>query len=129
MRRKVRTIAGNFQLFSREHWLLNPWKNRLWIQTVSHKLIRLLIPLLLPMALAANLCLLGEAQYDALLIGQLVFYGAAFAAHQSSGMRRVRLFGVPYVVCLLAWATVLGFCRLLAGTQTVTWAKPVREAR
>ncbi len=129
MTRKVRTIAGNFQLFARELWLLNPWKNRLWIQTVSHKLVRLLIPLFLLTALGANLCLLGEARYAALLIGQLVFYGAAFAAHQSSGMRRVCLFGVPYVVCLLAWATVLGFCCILAGRQTVTWARAAREAR
>lgn len=129
LRRKVRTIAGNFQLFARELWLLNPWKNRLWIQTVSHKFVRLLIPLLLLIALAANLCLLGEVRYDALLIGQLVFYGAAFAAHRISGMRRMRLFGVPYVVCLLAWATVLGFCRILAGRQTVTWARAAREAR
>jgi hypothetical protein len=96
---------------------------------VSHKFVRLLIPLLLLIALATNLCLLGEARYDALLIGQLVFYGAAFAAHRISGMRRMRLFGVPYVVCLLAWATVLGFFRILAGRQTVTWARAAREAR
>ncbi|PYQ58657.1 MAG: hypothetical protein DMF58_14540, partial [Acidobacteria bacterium] len=28
--RKVRTLAGNFQLFARERWLLNPFQNRLW---------------------------------------------------------------------------------------------------
>src|SRR6266851_3601871 len=46
-RRKWRTLAGNFQLFSRERWLLHPLRNRLWLQTVSHKGLRLLCPLLL----------------------------------------------------------------------------------
>jgi len=45
--RKVRTIAGNFQMFARERWMLNPLRNRLWLQTVSHKALRLLGPLLL----------------------------------------------------------------------------------
>src|SRR5207245_1620953 len=31
--RKVRTIAGCCQLFARERWLLNPFGNRLWLQT------------------------------------------------------------------------------------------------
>src|SRR4029079_16863653 len=39
--RKLRTIAGTFQLFSRERWLLSPMANPLWIQTVSHKALRL----------------------------------------------------------------------------------------
>jgi hypothetical protein len=30
--RKVRTIAGNFQLFARERWLFNPRRNRLWFK-------------------------------------------------------------------------------------------------
>src|SRR5262249_20088710 len=34
--RKVRTIAGTFQLFSRERWLFNPFRNRLWFETMSH---------------------------------------------------------------------------------------------
>jgi cellulose synthase/poly-beta-1,6-N-acetylglucosamine synthase-like glycosyltransferase len=35
--RKVRTIAGNFQLIARERWILNPLQNRLWFQNISHK--------------------------------------------------------------------------------------------
>ena len=44
--RKVRTLAGNFQLFVREPWLLDPRRNRIWLATVSHKGLRLLGPLL-----------------------------------------------------------------------------------
>ena len=52
--RKVRTLAGNFQLFVREPWLLNPFANRLWLQTISHKGCRLLSPLCLAAAFGAN---------------------------------------------------------------------------
>ncbi len=41
--RKVRTLAGNFQLLSVAPWLLTP-KNRVLWQLVSHKLLRLLVP-------------------------------------------------------------------------------------
>ncbi|HEY7283983.1 MAG TPA: glycosyltransferase [Vicinamibacterales bacterium] len=43
-RRKRRTHAGNYQLLALEPRLLAPWRNRLWLQYVSHKLGRLLVP-------------------------------------------------------------------------------------
>lgn len=42
--RKVRTLAGNYQLFRLQPWLLNPWQNPVWFQLVSHKVVRLLVP-------------------------------------------------------------------------------------
>jgi poly-beta-1,6-N-acetyl-D-glucosamine synthase len=120
--RKVRTLAGNFQLFGRERWLLNPRANRLWLPTVSHKGLRLVAPVLHVGAFAASLALAGAPLYRAALIGQSVFYAAALAGHllRHSG-RRSALLSVPYVLCLLNWATVVGFCRFAAGRQAVTW--------
>jgi cellulose synthase/poly-beta-1,6-N-acetylglucosamine synthase-like glycosyltransferase len=43
--RKLRTLAGNFQLIAVAPWLLTP-RNRVLIQLVSHKLLRLLVPYL-----------------------------------------------------------------------------------
>jgi cellulose synthase/poly-beta-1,6-N-acetylglucosamine synthase-like glycosyltransferase len=42
-RRKVRTLAGNYQLLMRFP-LLDPRKNRMWFHFVSHKLARLMLP-------------------------------------------------------------------------------------
>jgi glycosyltransferase involved in cell wall biosynthesis len=121
--RKVRTIAGNFQLFSREAWLLNPWRNRLWLQTVSHKGLRLLTPLLLAVALLANLALADQPLYRFLLAGQVAFYAAALLGLTLGRRRRTPpLLSIPGFVCLLAWATVVGFLRFVAGRQAVTWA-------
>lgn len=41
--RKVRTLAGNFELIARAPWLLSP-RNRVLFQLVSHKLLRLVVP-------------------------------------------------------------------------------------
>jgi cellulose synthase/poly-beta-1,6-N-acetylglucosamine synthase-like glycosyltransferase len=48
--RKVRTLAGNFQLIALAPWLLTP-RNRVVIQLVSHKLLRLVVPYLFALLL------------------------------------------------------------------------------
>jgi poly-beta-1,6-N-acetyl-D-glucosamine synthase len=120
--RKVRTLAGNFQLFARERWLLDPFRNPIFFQTLSHKALRLLTPLALASALGANLWLAGSPPYGLLLAGQLAFYAAAAAGHalRLRG-RHAPAFALPYVVCLLSWATVVGFVRYVRGRQSVTW--------
>lgn len=120
--RKVRTIAGNFQLLVRERWLLNPFRNRLWFQTVSHKGLRLASPLLLATALLANLELGEYPFYRATLAAQALFYATAAAgwAAQQAGLS-ARWLGPPYVFCLLNWATVVAFVRFSTGRQAVTW--------
>ena len=43
-KRKIRTLAGNWQLMFLEPWLLSPFKNPLWFRFVSHKILRLFAP-------------------------------------------------------------------------------------
>jgi len=45
--RKVRTLAGNYQLLALAPWLASPWRNPLWFRFASHKLMRLAAPWLL----------------------------------------------------------------------------------
>ena len=42
--RKVRTLAGNYQLFQLLPWTLNPLKNPVFFELFSHKICRLLVP-------------------------------------------------------------------------------------
>jgi poly-beta-1,6-N-acetyl-D-glucosamine synthase len=51
--RKVRTLAGNFQLFKMAPWTLTT-SNRVFFQLVSHKLLRLLVPYLLVLLLISS---------------------------------------------------------------------------
>src|SRR3954468_16116961 len=91
--RKVRTLAGNYQLFARLPALLSPRANPSWFETVSHKLMRLLCPwalLALFAASAAGASATGGAMgWRVLLAGQLAFYAAALV-----GARAGRLAGV-----------------------------------
>jgi cellulose synthase/poly-beta-1,6-N-acetylglucosamine synthase-like glycosyltransferase len=76
--RKTRTLAGNAQLFVRELWLWNPAQNRLWVQAVSHKLLRLVAPLSLILMFAASAALAGSGRiFLCAFAGQLALYGAA----------------------------------------------------
>jgi biofilm PGA synthesis N-glycosyltransferase PgaC len=126
--RKARTIAGTFQLFCRERWLLNPFSNRIWFETLSHKGLRLAAPLLQAAVLACSIGLLRVPLYRLMLLGQCAFYGAALAGwalgHRapSPESRAPRhLLTVPYAICLLNWATIVGFIRFIAGRQHATW--------
>lgn len=121
-RRKVRTLAGNFQLFTQQPWLLNPFANRIWLQTVSHKFLRLLVPLWLIVAFNVNVLLLQEPLYRWLFVAQCALYAAAACGYELRDSRwRVRALKVPYVFCMLNWAVVVGFARFIFGRQRVAW--------
>ena len=122
--RKARTMAGKFQMFARERWLLSPFANRLWLATISRNGLRLLVPFLLVSALGANLGLAGTPFYRVTLAAQLAFYGVALAGYAAGGARRrLGLLSVPYVFCLLNAAIVVGLARFVSGRQQVTWDK------
>lgn len=128
--RKVRTLAGNFQLFATQPWLLVPWRNRLWLQTVSHKVCRLLGPPALVLALVSSAALAGEPLYAAAFAAQLVFYTGALAGlFLRERVRKPPLLNLFYTFCLLNWATVVAFVRWLGGTQTVIWKSQQREVK
>lgn len=65
-RRKVRTLSGNFQLAARCPALLLPWRNPVWWQFVSHKMLRLAVPWALIGLLLLSLWLPGTAYRVAL---------------------------------------------------------------
>ena len=77
-RRKVRTLAGNFQILWLEPRLLLPWRNPVWFQYLSHKVGRLLAPYALLAAFVATVSLAPHsAFYLAMLAGQVAFLGLA----------------------------------------------------
>lgn len=74
-RRKIRTLAGNVQILWLEPRLLVPVVNPVWVQYVSHKVGRLLVPYALIMLLAASIALAGQHPFFTLaLIAQGMVY-------------------------------------------------------
>jgi biofilm PGA synthesis N-glycosyltransferase PgaC len=85
--RKTRTLAGNYQLFVLMPELLAPWRNPIFVQMVSHKLGRLLVPYGLAALLISNLFLL-HGFYLVFVVCQIVWYVLAGAGWLLS-IRRV----------------------------------------
>jgi cellulose synthase/poly-beta-1,6-N-acetylglucosamine synthase-like glycosyltransferase len=123
-RRKVRTLAGNYQVFALMPKLLVPFVNPSWFETVSHKLLRLVCPWALVGLFAASLVgALDPARHgpelwlcQALVVAQLAFYVAALA-----GPFAGRVAGVARTFVVLNAAAVVGLYRFLTGRQPVTW--------
>jgi cellulose synthase/poly-beta-1,6-N-acetylglucosamine synthase-like glycosyltransferase len=75
LRRKMRTLAGNFQLLAQEPRLLLPGLNPVWLQFMSHKVARLLVPYALVALLLSSMALAPRSWfYAAACAAQLAFY-------------------------------------------------------
>ncbi len=74
-RRKVRTLAGNYQLLQLAPWLLTR-SNPLRFEFVCHKLLRLLVPFALVGIFVSTVCL-RQGIYGFILALQIIFYALA----------------------------------------------------
>lgn len=121
-RRKIRTIAGNYQLVTLRPGLMNPARNPIWLQFVSHKLLRLIVPFFLAAALAANFVLAPQSTgYQLLLVTQLMLYIAALLGILLPAAQRLRLIRVPTTFLLLNWFAVLGLVSFARHGRSQPW--------
>lgn len=122
--RKRRTIAGAAQLVAHHpSWLL-PWKNPIWFEFISHKVLRLTSPVLLLLVLISNLWLVDQPLYRVLLSAHLSFYLSALAGWliQRQG-RASLLFGVQLMFLTLNVTTVAALWDAVRGRYRVTWQR------
>ena len=130
-KRKIRISAGGIQSVLWLTPLLNPLRyGLLSLQYISHRVLRwTLTPLLLLLLLPLNLWLAWvQGGIDTLLcLGQLLFYGAAWAGWwlEARQMRWKPLF-VPFYFTMMNLAVFAGLARYLAGRQDILWDKARR---
>jgi cellulose synthase/poly-beta-1,6-N-acetylglucosamine synthase-like glycosyltransferase len=122
-RRKVRTLAGNFQLFQLLPGCLLPWKNPLWLQTWSHKVLRLAAPWLLIGAFVGSLLSIGSPLYAAAVVAQIACWGTGAAAIYFPAVARFRLFALFGTFVLLNAAATVALWKWLSGNAHQTWTK------
>jgi cellulose synthase/poly-beta-1,6-N-acetylglucosamine synthase-like glycosyltransferase len=121
-RRKVRTLAGNFQLVARLPQLLLPWRNPVWLPFVSHKLLRLVVPwALLGMLLLS--AVMKAPLYEWLLWGQIGFYGLALLGIVRAVGSQLRPAGGAASVLVLNAAAWLAFWVWISGWAEKSWSK------
>jgi len=101
--RKVRTLAGNFQILAAFPGLLG-WRNRMWFHFVSYKFARLLMPLALLLAAGASF-FLPRPWNGLALTAQAGFYGLAALdplVPEKAGLKRVSSLIRTFVTLLAA---------------------------
>jgi cellulose synthase/poly-beta-1,6-N-acetylglucosamine synthase-like glycosyltransferase len=101
--RKLRTMAGNYQLWIRCPWLFTP-ANRMWFHFLSYKVGRLVLPELL-FAIAVSSFFLSNPLRLVAVMGQTVFYGLALldpAVPQGFPLKRVSSLARTFVTMMVA---------------------------
>ncbi len=111
--RKVRTLAGNFQLFSLAPWTLNP-RSSVFFQLFSHKVMRLASPYFLVLLLVSTLALArGSFFYAAFAVLQIFAWVLAFAALRYRIPVLDRVAAPASALLALEAAAVVGLYRFL----------------
>ncbi|MCF6290808.1 MAG: glycosyltransferase family 2 protein [Desulfobacterales bacterium] len=131
MVRRQRITAGRYQLLFRVRWW--PWNNpgALFL-LISHKFLRLFLPFLMVIALAANLLLLFFPHVPALMLfllaGQSAFYALALLGMllDRQGRPSWRLPALAYYILIGNLASLSGLFLFLTGRQSVLWQKAAR---
>jgi cellulose synthase/poly-beta-1,6-N-acetylglucosamine synthase-like glycosyltransferase len=123
LHRKIRTLAGNYQTIKLCPDLINPWRNRLFFQFVSHKVCRLVAPfLLLLLFVSSGLLLNGIFKYLFLL--QVLGYAMALGGWSLYRLGvRERFTMAAFTFCLLNYAAFIAAMRYYNGAAV--WDKPV----
>jgi biofilm PGA synthesis N-glycosyltransferase PgaC len=117
-RRKVRTLLGNYQILLLEPWLLS-WNNPLLFEYISHKLLRLLGPLMLIILLASSLSL-GGSFYGSVFAFQIFFYSLAMLAFITPVQWKIRRITDGALTFLtLNAAAVVAFLYFISGKREV----------
>jgi Glycosyl transferase family 2 len=113
--RKVRTLAGNYQLLARMPRALVPALSPVWFRMWSHKVLRLVSPFALAVLLVSSFEAQGPV-WRAFAVAQLAFYALAAVGPVAGLPARVAR---TFVV--LNAAAVVGLWRYALGLQRVTW--------
>lgn len=121
-RRKVRTLSGNFQLVALLPEILLPWRNPIWIQFISHKIFRLLVPWALLAALLTSAFLKGGF-YRTIFAAQLFFYLVGIAGVIFGERVNSRYLSVVTSFLVLNTAAWFGFWKWVTGQSAGTWGK------
>ncbi len=115
--RKVRTLTGNYQLLRLAPWLLSP-ANPLLFRFISHKLLRLPVPLLMVFMLMASFMSNGSF-YGTVFWLQILFYMLAAFGILSPPTRKFKPVAVANTFVMLNAAAALAFYNFVVGRKRV----------
>ena len=122
LRRKVRTLSGNFQLVAAMPDVLLPWKNPIWFALISHKLMRLAVPWAALAVLVTGPIVGGVLPLGITVLG-LAAVVLGVAGLVPSLAARSRLLAAAASFLALNYAAWLGFWVWILGRSDRSWTK------
>ena len=126
--RKKRIISRSFHSLLYYKTFLNPIKYpMLSFQLISHKLLRWLIPIYLPIIFIVNLFLLNSLFFQITFVLQIIFYATAILGYllEKKNWHNI-LFYTPFYYCLVNVASLQAMVEyFIKKEKVVTW-KPIR---
>jgi len=120
-KRKVRTLAGNWQLISLRAELLNPRQNTLLFRFCFHKLARLVVPFFLLLLLLTSALQQGVF-FGLVTSAQFLVYLTAVSAYFFPKIQGNGLVKTIYFFCTLNLAAIAGFFVWITGRSATIWA-------
>ena len=124
--RKVRTLAGNFQLMFRPGRFGNAYARGTCLQFLGHKVARLLVPLALATTLLGSFGFAGTPFWTLAGLQAAGYTGALMGWGLERAGKRTGLLGLPLTFVMLNLAVVAGFWGWLLGTQGVLWQRKAK---
>lgn len=120
--RKIRTLAGNFQLLAQRPELLSVHRNPVFWMFVSHKVMRLLVPVAMLVALVASL-VLHEAHwlFATAFWGQVALYAASLVPEELFGLIAVGPLRSARTFVHMHWYVVRGFYEFVTNRNVHIW--------
>lgn len=115
--RKVRTLTGNYQLLKLAPWLISP-RNPILFRFVSHKLIRLLVPVFL-ITLFVSSALAKGAAYKGVLFIQMIAYVLATTGNFFPWTKRFKPVGIAVTFVMLNAAASVALYNFLSRKEEV----------
>jgi cellulose synthase/poly-beta-1,6-N-acetylglucosamine synthase-like glycosyltransferase len=115
--RKVRTLTGNYQLLRISPWLLSS-ANPLLFRLISHKLLRLLVPLLLILMLMASEITRGIF-YRFVFWLQILFYTLAVFGRISPSSKKFKPVSIAETFVMLNTAAILALYNFIVRKSSV----------
>jgi len=121
-RRKVRTLSGNFQLVAALPSAVLPWRNPVWLQFISHKLLRLVVPWAYIATMLAAIVHGGQL-YEAVAALQAVGLMISAAAVAIGDRSKSRLLAAAAALLILNAAAWVAFWVWIGGRAGASWSK------
>jgi cellulose synthase/poly-beta-1,6-N-acetylglucosamine synthase-like glycosyltransferase len=120
---RVRVISRGMNGLWYMRNLFNPFKyGFISLQLFSHKVLRWMIPFILPLLLISNLFLIDQTFYKLSLIIQILFYIGALGGYLLDRMgKKAKLLAIPLYYCVVNAASIAAFFRTIFGKKAIVW--------